>query len=666
MQRSSTILLLLSLVFISYNLQANNATYEQRRLDYIDSALSANTGAKIVLQAYKGVPVDTFALNAKLNNIATGETSDFDIIEMVRILYLSSGTYDSKILPVINSVPYWINNYDTVRNYWSENHMIMWMSSDWLLHEKYNKPIDANLRNRVVHYLQLKVQYGYYEFFSSVYSPYSLSGILNLADFAQDAQIKTLATQAAQRLLTDMLRFTNDKGVYFPVAGRNYPGKYESAYGQNHNNLIYLLTGMGQAPYGASAAGPFLSSSTLPVDTIINSWVPVLDTLFHIGHSLDTGFILNSGMSPVDKVVFQWSSGAYFHPQVVSETVQLLIDSNMWNHVDFALLKPVASIVTPQSAPALATSLSCISKSSVISGQDINLFKHHSVTLASVPDFWKGKVGFQQHTCVANVGTTAVYLGSGEVFADWGDRSPNNANVHLPQVKQKKNVALLMYRPEVTPALIGVSFQNKDVALHFKAQDFDEVRNDSSWLIGRQGTGYVAVRRNCLDTISNVAACNTIDGQSWVIMVGDSDMYGSFNNFETVIQQSQFETKWYFDTLTNEVVYYSKIVVDSTTVEYAWGIDTSTSTGIKDVYVNSQEFKLFPNPANAIVNLDLSAFENQPVTIKVLNMLGQEVYQDKTLNRAATIKTENWSEGIYLVSIETSQHRYTQKLIKQK
>jgi len=544
--------------------------------------------------------------------------------------------------------------------------MIMWMSSDWLLHEKYNKPIDANLRNRVVHYLQLKVQYGYYEFFSSVYSPYSLSGILNLADFAQDAQIKTLATQAAQRLLTDMLRFTNDKGVYFPVAGRNYPGKYESAFGQNHNNLIYLLTGMGQAPYGASAAGPFLSSSTLPVDTIINSWVPVLDTLFHIGHSLDTGFILNSGMSPVDKVVFQWSSGAYFHPQVVSETVQLLIDSNMWNHVDFALLKPLASIVTPQSAPALATSLSCISKSSVICGQDIQLFKHHSVTIASVPDFWKGKVGFQQHTCVANVGTTAVYLGSGEVFSDWGDRSPNNANVHLPQVKQKKNVALLMYRPEVTPALIGVSFQNKDVALHFKTQDFDEVRNDSLWLLGRQGTGYVAVRRNCLDTISNVAACNTIDGQSWVIMVGDSDMYGSFNNFETVIQQSQFETKWYFDTLTNEVVYYSKIVVDSTTVEYAWGIDTSTSTGIKDVYVNSQEFKLFPNPANAIVNLDLSAFENQPVTIKVLNMLGQEVYQDKTLNRAATIKTENWSEGIYLVSIETSQHRYTQKLIKQK
>ncbi len=648
------------------SVQANNALYEQRRIDYIDSSLAAITGSKLVLQAYKGVPLDTVALNAKLNGIATGETSDFVIIELIRILYFSSGLYDSKILPVLNSVPYWINNYDTVRNYWSENHMIMWMSSDWLLHEKYNRSIDANLRNRLVHYLQLKVQYGYYEFFSSVYSPYSLSGILNIADFAQDAQIKNLAIQAAQRLLIDMLRFTNNKGVYFPVAGRNYPGKYETPYDQNHNNLIYLLTGMGQAPTGASAAGPFLSSSTLAVDTVINSWLPVLDTAFFIGHTLDTGFIINSGMSWVDKIVFQWSSGAYFHPQVVSETVQLLIDSNMWNHVDFELLEPIASIVTPQSAPELATALSCISQSSVICGQQINLFKHHSVTLASVPDFWKGKVGFQQHTCVANVGTTAVYLGSGQVHEDWTDRNENNANIHLPQVKQQKNVALLMYRPEETPALIGPDFDNKDVALHFKAQDFDEIRTDSSWLLGRQGTGYVAVRRNCLDTINNVAACPTVDGQAWVIMVGDSDMYGGFNNFEALVQQSQFEEKWYIDSLTNELVYYSKIVVDSTTVEYAWAVDTSTATGIEKSYERESEFRMFPNPASDLVNIDLLSFENQPVTIKVFNMLGQEVYQYTTQNSTSSIKTENWAEGIYLVSIETLQHRYSQKLIKQK
>lgn len=546
--------------------------------------------------------------------------------------------------------------------------MIMWMSSDWLLHEKYNKTIDANLRNRLVHYLELKNQYGFYEFFSSTYSPYSLSGLLNLADFAQDAQIKGLAIKAAQRLLKELLRLTNDKGVFFPVAGRNYPGKYESAYGQNHNNLIYLLTGMGNPPYGSSASGSFLASSTLSVDTVISSWQPDLDTLYSFGHTLDSGFVLNSGMSPVDKTVFQFSSGGYFHPAVVSETVQLLVDSNMWNHVDFELLKPLSTIITPQSAPALSEALSYISKSSVISGQSVNIFKHHSVTLASIPDFWKGKVGFQQYTCMANVGTTAVYTASGEVFQDWQDRNTNNGNVHLPQVKQKKNVALLMYRPEPVSEVTGVTFNNKDVALHFKAQDFDEVRNDSLWILGRQGNGYVAVRRNCLDSIAGNAGCPTVDGQTWVIMVGDSLMYGSFNNFEMLIQQSQFETRWYIDSLNNEYVYYSKITVDTTTVEYAWGVDTSTATGIKNVTAKNSMFSVYPNPANNVLNLDLSAFDNQPVTIKVLNMLGQQVYTEKVNATASpkTIKTDNWAAGVYLVTVETAQQRYTQKVVREK
>src|SRR5690606_19378484 len=103
---------------------------------------------------------------------------------------------------------------------------------------------------------------GFYEFFSSTYAPYAFSGLVNLADFSQDVQIKNLATQAAQKLLSDILLLTNDKGVFYPVAGRNYPGRYITPYHQNINNVIYLLTGFGEAPQGgASAAGPFLATS---------------------------------------------------------------------------------------------------------------------------------------------------------------------------------------------------------------------------------------------------------------------------------------------------------------------------------------------------------------------------------------------------------------------
>ncbi len=656
----------LFIVCSCYACFANNAIYEQRKSDYVDSCLASPFGQKLVLQAYKGVPLDTNLLNAKLANIVSGVTSDFDIIELVRISFLTNGAYDAKILPVLNSVPYWINNHDTVRNYWSENHMIMWMSSDWLIHERYGRTIDNTLDTRLRHYLQLKIQYGFYEFFSSVYGPYCLSGLLNLADFSQDAQIKTLATQAAQRLLGDLLMLTNDKGVFFPVAGRNYPAKYETAYGQNHNNLIYLLIGMGQPPIGASAAGPFLASSTISVDTVINSWVPVLDTVYHIGHALDSGLVINSGMSSVDKTVFQWSSGAYFHPLVVSETVQLLIDSNLWDQVDFALLAPVRPIITPQSAPALSESLGEISKSSVISGQDVAIFKHNSVTLASVLDFWKGKVGFQQHPCVANVGTTAVYTGSGEVHADWDDRNANCANTHLPYVKQKRNISLLMYRPEYTHDILGVSYTFKDVALHFKDADFDEVVNDSLWLVGRQQQSYVAVRRNCIADTNGVRYCPTHGGQAWVIMVGDSGMYGNFTNFQSIVHQSQFEERWYLDTTSSQYVYYSKIAIDTTVIDYAWGVD-STISGIKDFGGANSSVNIFPNPANDKINIDLSMFTNQAVIIKVINIVGQELYTERIANVTSALKTlsvENLAQGVYSITFENEQQFFSSRLIK--
>ena len=158
------------LLNISHPLLANNA-YEQRRTDYINTALTNFDDDAITLQAYQGVPLDSAALHSLLNDISTGVTSDFDIVKLIRILYFTHGTYDSIILPVLNGVPYWVNYHDTTRNYWSENHMIMWMSSDWLLHEKYGKQVDSNLDGRLRHYLRLKVQYGFYEFFSSVYGP---------------------------------------------------------------------------------------------------------------------------------------------------------------------------------------------------------------------------------------------------------------------------------------------------------------------------------------------------------------------------------------------------------------------------------------------------------------------------------------------------------------
>ena len=74
----------------------------------------------------------------------------------------------------------------------------MWMSSAYLLEESHN--IDTNdpeLVTRLTSYLKAKIEYGYYEFYSTLYLPYTLSGLLNLVDFCQDATIQDLATRAS-------------------------------------------------------------------------------------------------------------------------------------------------------------------------------------------------------------------------------------------------------------------------------------------------------------------------------------------------------------------------------------------------------------------------------------------------------------------------------------
>lgn len=647
---------------------ANDSIYEARRTAYINNCLSNFSTFDITLQAYKGIPVNSAALDTMLAQLPTDGTADFEIVQMVRILFLSNGQYDSTILPVLSKFPYWLTSGDMLFDYWSENHMIQWMSSDYLLHQKYNLPVDSRLDYRVRHYLELKVKYGFYEFLSTDYGPYCLNGLLNLADFAQDSTVKALATQASQRLLTDLLMATTNIGTCYPTAGRNYYGKYETPYDQNYNNLIWLLTGKGQQQTSPSPGGVVLASSSLPVDSVIASWTAHLDTTLIIGHTLDSGFIINDSLTQTDRVLFQWSSGGYFNPEVAEQTAQLLTDSNLWNNPNFSMFSIFKS-TAPSQFQALATSIGYASQSSLICNDTVVIFKDNAVTLTSVQDFWPGKLGYEQIPCVANVGTTAVFTASGPIIANFENRSATNENNDLPFVKQQKNVALEMYRPDIGLRIIG--YNDPEVSLHWLDTAFDEERNDSAWLLGRQGNGYVGVRRGCMDSVNTLRACQNRNGQTWILIVGDSAMYGSFDNFEAVIDSSKYQEGWAFDSANGQWNYSAQIIIDSITLAYTWQGDSSVVneyTSVENIAGNRPGFNVYPNPANDVVNIDLTSFANEPLTIKVVNMLGQEVFHETENIAATTLKvlnTASWPRGVYLISVETDAGPVSKILVKE-
>jgi hypothetical protein len=119
---------------------------------------------------------------------------DFSVTMLIRLLYLTkdtnlSATHD-EILFRLNSavsngqLPMWLTRNENNRIYWTENHMILWLSSCYLLRQENGEQLaGSELEPLILHYLKTRFQYGFYEFFSIIYSKFTLAGLLNLIDF---------------------------------------------------------------------------------------------------------------------------------------------------------------------------------------------------------------------------------------------------------------------------------------------------------------------------------------------------------------------------------------------------------------------------------------------------------------------------------------------------
>lgn len=662
---SLIILFLLSLTkFASgQDLIFQEAEYQSRLSEYRQTAIDSFRSSTIPIQAFLNLPVDDTTLSNIIENINTNEVFDFNLVQLIRILYFSNGEYDDYILSAIQDVPMWLTPNETTRVYWSENHITMWLSSAWLLKEKYNIDNDRELRKKLIHCLDLKLNYGFYEFFSSVYFPYTLSGLLNLVDFSQDEEIKQKATLATHRLLKDVLQLVNNKGVFFPAAGRNYEDKYESAYGQNHSDIIYLLTGLGEKPKKPNHAGAFLSTSSLDVHDIVNSWSAEENTMTHIGHNIQDLSLIHQDLQPIDKVIFQWSGGAYFHPQVAQETANLLENFNLWNHQQFKSFSNFKGIPA-SAAPIIANLASSLSYSSVISKADVAIYKNHAITLSSIQNYWKGRAGYQQWPWAANTGTIGVSTQSGDIYNLLGEENLSG-NSNLPYIEQNENVALIMYRPKKDLPFYG--FKKHDVRLLWELErQYDEVVIEGKWIIGREGDSYIAVLRHCTDSVNDIYACDDQDGQLWACVVGNETLHESFNNFINIIRSSKYQEKWNYVFDKMEWHYYGMIEVDGKRIEHNWvenllgkPDDPKTDPIVTHVQniLNENVVNIYPNPVNNLLSIVWKSNEATTNSVlKVVDISGRIMWNEEVNlipNQRIQLSVENWNPGVYQLLIYT-------------
>jgi hypothetical protein len=85
------------------------------------------------------------------------------------------------------------------------------------------------------------------------------------------------------------------------------------------------------------------------------------------------------------------------------------------------------------------------------------------------------------------------------------------------------------------------------------------------------------------------------------------------------------------------------------TVSLVW---TPSPLGINDYSVGNLDVNVYPNPSNGFINLD---FNSEVNNIKVTNLLGQEVYNEKinqlTIGTTKSIDLSKFQNGIYIVNV---------------
>ena len=76
---------------------------------------------------------------------------------------------------------------------------------------------------------------------------------------------------------------------------------------------------------------------------------------------------------------------------------------------------------------------------------------------------------------------------------------------------------------------------------------------------------------------------------------------------------------------------------------------------------------VYPNPSRDIFNVSFTSEEAQDITVKVINVLGEEIIRDDRQqfegNYNKTIDLTNYKKGIYLLKVKTLSNTSQFKII---
>jgi hypothetical protein len=497
------------------------------------------------------------------------DCSDFRLQPLLRIIYVHKDKVPEDVLSRIKSTftgfKYWMDQPgEDSMCYWSENHQILFATSEYLAGKYYPDEIFTNdgktgsehlaiARDRILIWLEQRWLYGFTEWYSSVYYVEDIAPLANLIEFAEDEEIVAKATAIMDLLLYDVATQSYE-GTFISTSGRAYERNRKSGdEGNSMKAVIQQEFGFPVDPEGRKGMDLcFLYMENYEVPEVIRLIANDNETtVIKASNGLDLDELAQRNLIGQDtnQIMMQWAMEAFTNPEIIANTVKYAAEYNMFSNeflndlklVNIELLKKLNLL------PFVSRVLNPVTNGVAIQRANTYTYRTPDYMLATAQAHHGGEFGDQQSPWVATLSNELSIFNShpAKPLSDRGALSGSPGywvgNGRMPYSVQDENINISIYR---IPDKMG--FMEKSLVdythAYFPASIMDEVIIEGRYAFGRYKNKYISfIAKSELKYLEGTDDDLIQQGKDnyWIFEISTDNEEESFQSFMDRIKANQ-------------------------------------------------------------------------------------------------------------------------------